>query len=240
MNRDLPSRPAPGSIGPPLPSRRDFLKNIGAGLVVWITLGPSLGAQESEAASAVATRVRPKDAKDFNAYLRIGEDGRVTCFTGKIEMGQGPITSLPQMLAEELDVAVDNVDIVMGDTDLCPFDQGTWGSLTTRAFGPQWRMAAAEARSVLLVMASETLRVPVAQLAVHDGVVSDTEDSSRRVTYGELTKGRLIERQVTVPPVLKQPADFKVVGKPLLRSDAREKVTGKAKYTGDLRQPGMR
>ena len=78
----------------------------------------------------------------------------MTCFTGKIEMGQGPITSLPQMLAEELEVPLDSVDIVMGDTDLCPYDMGTWGSMTTRFFGPALRAAAAEAKAVLLELGS--------------------------------------------------------------------------------------
>lgn len=221
------------------PSRRDFLKNCGSGLLVWIVLGPTLGAQQSEGSFPVTVRVRPKDGADFNAFLRIGEDGRVTCFTGKIEMGQGPITSLPQMLAEELDVSLEDVDIVMGDTDLCPYDQGTWGSLTTRTFGPTWRAAGAAARAVLLELAAESLQVPVTQLAVAAGVVTDTKDPSRKVTYGQLTKGKRIERQVTAPPALKQPAEFKLVGKPLLRRDAREKVTGRAKYAGDIRLPGM-
>ena len=73
-----------------------------------------------------------RQPSDFNAYLRIGENGRVTCFTGKIEMGQGIVTSLAQMLADELDVSLDNVDMVMGDTDLCPWDMGTFGSMSTR------------------------------------------------------------------------------------------------------------
>jgi isoquinoline 1-oxidoreductase len=227
------------NLPPQSPARRDFLKNCGSGLIVWFVLGPSLGAQTSEASFPVTVKVRPKDGVDFNAFLRIGEDGRVTCFTGKIEMGQGPITSLPQMMAEELDVSLDDVDIVMGDTDLCPYDQGTWGSLTTRSFGPIWRTAGAAARGVLLELAAEALHVPVAQLTVHEGVVTDTKDPSRRITYGQLTKGKRIERQVTVPPVLKQPAEFKLVGKPLLRRDAREKVTGKAQYSGDIRVPGM-
>ena len=87
---------------------------------------------------------------DFNAFLRIGEDGRVTCFTGKIEMGQGIVTSLAQMLADELSVPLEQVDMVMGDTDLCPWDMGTFGSMTTRFFGPPLRAAAAEAQNVLL------------------------------------------------------------------------------------------
>jgi CO/xanthine dehydrogenase Mo-binding subunit len=66
---------------------------------------------------------------DVNAYLHIGADGRVTCLVGKVEMGQGAQTSLPQLAAEELDVPLSSIDIVMGDTDLCPYDAGTWGSL---------------------------------------------------------------------------------------------------------------
>jgi nicotinate dehydrogenase subunit B len=207
--------------------------------MIWIVIGPNLGAQESEGTFPVTIKIRPKDAADFNAFLRIGEDGRVTCFTGKIEMGQGPITSLPQMLAEELDVSVDEVDIVMGDTDLCPYDEGTWGSKTTRIFGPQWQAAGAAARAVLLELASEALLVPVSQLTIHLGVVSDSKDPARKVSYGQLTKGKRIERELTVPPVLKKPSAYKVVGKPLLRRDARDKVTGKAKYAGDMRLPGM-
>lgn len=239
MSARFHGQTAPEPAGPPQPARRAFLKNCASGLIVWVVFGPQLGAQESEAAFPLTVKVRPKDAVDFNAFLRIGEDGRVTCFTGKIEMGQGPITSLPQMLAEELDVAVDDVDIVMGDTDLCPYDQGTWGSMTTRIFGPQWRAAGAAARGVLLELAAEALQVPVAQLSVHEGVVTDAKDPSRHITYGQLTKGRRIERELTVPPVLKQPAEFKLVGQPLLRRDAREKVTGQAKYAGDIRLPGM-
>ena len=103
------------------PTRRDFLTRLGGGVVVFVTFGGLATAQE--AARPAAGAARPSLPTDFNAFLRIGEDGRVTCFTGKIEMGQGPITSLPQMLADELEVPLDSVDIIMGDTDLCPW---TW------------------------------------------------------------------------------------------------------------------
>ena len=130
-------------------NRRSFLKSVGGGVVVLFTTAPRFSlAEESHAVSAAG-------ADSFNAYLRIGDDGRVTCFTGKIEMGQGIVTSLPQMLADELDVAVEMIDLVMGDTDRCPFDRGTWGSLTTRVFGPELRAAGAQARGILLGLASE-------------------------------------------------------------------------------------
>ncbi|AOS45472.1 Nicotinate dehydrogenase subunit B [Lacunisphaera limnophila] len=234
-----PVTPSPVGLVAASASRRNFLKRFGSGLFICIVVGHALGEEESEASFQTKPRVVPKGTIDFNALLRIGEDGRVTCFTGKIEMGQGPVTSLPQMLAEELDVAVDDIDIVMGDTDLCPYDQGTWGSLTTRVFGLQWSQAGAAARTVLLELAAEALRVPVTGLTVRQGVVSVTSDPSRRISYGQLTQGRRIERELVVPPVLKQPSEFKVVGQPLRRRDARDKVTGKAKYTGDLRLPGM-
>src|ERR1039457_3410587 len=92
-------------------NRRDFLKRVGGGIVIFVALNDLLFGQEEAG--------RPRGGRlpsDFNAFLRIGEDGRVTCFTGKIEMGQGPITSLPQMLAEELETPLDTVEIVMGDT----------------------------------------------------------------------------------------------------------------------------
>ena len=137
-------------------SRREFLKGLGAGIFIFVALGDLALAQEAG---------RPRGGRsgtpaDFNAFLQIGEDGRVTCFTGKIEMGQWPITSLPQMLAEELETPLATVDIVMGDTERCPWDQGTHGSMTTRAFGPLLQAAAAEAKAVLLELAAEASKCP--------------------------------------------------------------------------------
>lgn len=177
--------------------------------------------------------------KDYNAFLRIAEDGTVNCYTGKIEMGQGVITSLAQMMADELNVALDKVKMVMGDTDLCPWDQGTWGSLSTRAFGPYMRAAAAEAKAVLLDMASVRLGVPVSQLEVTDGIVTDTKNAKNTVSYAELTKGKKIEKYLDVKPDVEDFTKFTYVGKSFNHSDAMLKVTGEAKYTGDLKLPGM-
>jgi isoquinoline 1-oxidoreductase len=159
--------------------------------------------------------------------------------TGKIEMGQGPITSLPQMLAEELETPLDTVDIIMGDTDLCPWDMGTFGSMTTRMFGPALRAAAAEAKMVLLELAAEALKVPQAQLVAKDGVIFDQQNPKSRMTYGQLVKGQKIERHLQTKPSLKDPTQFKIAGQPHIRRDAEVKVTGKAHYSADIRVPGM-
>jgi isoquinoline 1-oxidoreductase len=171
---------------------------------------------------------------DFNAYLRIGADGRVTCFVGKVELGQGSKTALAQLMAEELDVALDSVDMVMGDTDVCPWDMGTFGSLSIRQFGPVLRGAGAEARAVLLQLAAEHLKAPVEGLRVKAGVVTGRSGS---VTYAQLVQGKRIERRLEKVPV-KPVSSYSVVGQSPRRKDALEKVTGRAKYAGDMALPG--
>ena len=211
-------------------SRRKFLKTLGGGLVIAVSISDF---------SLLYGAVAQDMPTDINAYLRVGEDGTVTCFTGKIEMGQGITTSLAQMMAEELDVTVESVKMIMGDTDLCPYDRGTWGSLTTRFFGPPLRAAAAEARAVLIEMAAESLNIPNTKLEVNEGVVFDSSNKKNSITYAELTKGKKIIKSLKEKPKLKEPKDFKIIGKPYLRADASLKVTGQAKYAGDIRLPGM-
>jgi CO/xanthine dehydrogenase Mo-binding subunit len=215
-------------------SRRDFLKRLGGGIIIFVSLGDWAMAQEQ--GRRRGGRGMPAD---FNAFLRIGEDGRVTGFTGKIEMGQGPITSLAQMLAEELDTPLDTVEMVMGDTERCPWDMGTFGSMTTRMFGPALQAAGEEAKTVLMELAAEALQVPQQWLVAKDGVIFDGRNKNLRRTYGELAKGQKIERHLQGKPTLKEAARFTIVGKSVLRRDGRDKVTGKAQYTGDLREPGM-
>lgn len=212
--------------------RREFFKLAGKGIFILFTVGDPLALAETG-------RGRRALPTDFNAFLRIGEDGRVTCFTGKIEMGQGPITSLAQMLADELDVPMESVDMLMGDTDLCPWDMGTFGSMTTRFFGPPLRQAGATARRILLELASEQLKTPIRELTVENGVVSKKSNGAKRVTYAQLAKGKRIERRVVDKVPLKTPSEFKVMGKSVTRTDSLEKVTGKAKYAGDVQLPGM-
>jgi len=174
-------------------SRRELFQFLGGGIIVLFAAGDSV----AQAQERRRGRSRQRLPEDFNAFLRVGDDGRVTCFTGKIEMGQGIITSLAQMLADELDVSLGSVDMVMGDTDLCPWDMGTFGSRTTRFFGPPLRAAGAEARRVLLELASEQLGAPLGQLRVEDGVVFDQRRRQSRVSYAQLAQGKRIERRLT-------------------------------------------
>jgi nicotinate dehydrogenase subunit B len=213
--------------------RRNFFKLLGGGIFIYFSMWDLF-----ELLAIPPSQPRPLP-EDFNAFLLVGEDGMVSAFAGKIEMGQGPITSLAQMLADELDVRVDQVKMIMGDTDLCPWDRGTFGSMTTRFFGPPFRAAAAEARAVLLQLGSEKLGVPVKQLEVKEGVIYDTMNRSKQVSYAQLAKGKRIERFMDKPPDLKDPSEFRIMGRSYNRQDALIKVTGKAKFAGDYHMPGM-
>jgi len=213
-------------------SRRAFVELSGAGLFVFLH-SEAVRAQEPE---RIPGRVAVPT--DFNAFLKIGEDGRVQCLVGKVELGQGAMTSLAQVLAEELDVALDSVDVVMGDTDLCPYDMGTFGSMTTPLLVPVVRRAGAEARAVLLAMAAERLGAPVERLRVKNGVVADPSRAGASVSYGALVEGRRMERHLANVPV-KPVTAFQVIGRSPRRKDALDKITGKARYAGDQLPAGL-
>ncbi len=220
----------------PLLDRREFLKSLGAGIFVFVSLGELLIASE---AGSTDYRIRPQDPADFNAFLRIAEDGQVTCFLGKVEMGQGIYTSMAQLLAEELDVAVESVHMVLSDTEQCPYDMGTWGSMSIRHLGPTLRKAGAEARAVLLTLAARELGVKVPKLKTENGFVMVASDPNRKLSFGSLAKGQKIQRVVGADAVIKDAAKHQVVGTSITHTDANAKVTGKAIYAGDVRLPGM-
>jgi isoquinoline 1-oxidoreductase len=212
--------------------RREFIKKLGGGIIVIFSLGELSmlqGWSQNDAEEMV----------DFNAFLRVKEDGRVDCYTGKIEMGQGVITSLAQALAEELEVPINSVDMIMGDTDLCPYDAGTWGSLTTRFADPVLRAAAAEAREILIELASKKFEIQHESLEASNGTVFVKGDNKLSVTYAELTKGKKIVRSLKNKPLIKNFKDFDIIGKSVISLDSEAKVTGSANYSGDIKLPGM-
>ena len=163
--------------------RRDLLKILGGGILVCLCVPRGL-AQESGRASS--SRELPKD---LAAWLHIAGDGRVTVYTGKVEMGQNIRTSLAQQVAEELRVSLIEIRMVMGDTDLVPWDMGTFGSRTTPTMGPQLRSAAAAARELLVDMAAQTWNAPRDGLVAESGRITDPA-SRRTFSYGEVTRGR--------------------------------------------------
>jgi nicotinate dehydrogenase subunit B len=214
--------------------RREFVKLAGGGVFVFFTVGEPW--EWLEAQQRPGGRDYPTD---FNAYLRIAEDGKVTGFSGKAELGQGTQTALAQILAEELDVPLDRVDVIMGDTALCPWDMGTFGSRSIKYFGPALRQAGAEARAVLVELASERLKLPAAQLTTKDGFVQEKAKPQNRISYGDLAKGKTIERHIDPKSPVKPPAEYTIVGRPADRKDALLKVTGKSQYAADIRLPGQ-
>ncbi len=213
--------------------RRDFFKILGGGIFIFFQPLAPLEIFDFQ------TQQRRSLPTEFNAFLQIAEDGMVNCYTGKIEMGQGAITSLAQIMADELEVPFERIKMVMGDTDLCPWDGGTNGSNTIRTFSVRARVAAAEARTVLMQLASENLHVPVSQLELRDGIISDIKNSHSKVSYGELARGKKIEKHLEGKPEVKDYRKFKFTGKPYLHQDARLKVTGEAKYSADIKLPGL-
>lgn len=213
--------------------RRDFFKLLGGGVVVYVST------QNPSELMALPLAQRRSVPKDYNAFLTITEDGEVICHVGKIEMGQGPITSLPQQVADELDVHIESITMVMGDTGICSYDAGTWGSLTTREYSYYLRDACAEARAVLIEMASEHLEISKENLKVENGMVSDASNPDKKVSYGWLTKGERLDRTMEEKPAIKDHTKFNYVGQSRLHADARIKVTGEALYTADVKIPGQ-
>jgi isoquinoline 1-oxidoreductase len=213
--------------------RRDFFKLLGGGIFIFFQPWHPFELFDLQ------TQQRRFLPTEFNAFLQIAKDGSVNCYTGKIEMGQGAITSLAQIMADEIEVSFEKVKMVMGDTDLCPWDGGTNGSQTIRSFSPRMRVAAAEAKTVLMQLGSDYLHVPVSQLEVKDGIISDIRNNKSNVSYGELAKGKRIEKHLDGKPELKDYTKFKYVGKPFLHQDARIKVTGEARYSADIQLPGL-
>ncbi len=212
--------------------RRDFLKVFGGGLLICMTDLPSL-AQES--GRSFGSHELPKD---ISAWLHIAADGQVKVFTGKVEVGQNIRTSLAQQVAEELRVPFDAITMIMGDTDLVPWDMGTFGSRTTPTMAPVLRTMAAAARESLTQMAAKRWKVEASKLVADNGRISDP-NSAHTITYGELTDGEKIVRVVSVEPALTPATAWKVAGTSVPKADIRAFVTGKHQYPSDIVRPSM-
>lgn len=212
--------------------RRDFMKVFGGGLLVCLATGPAW-AQES--GRAFGGHELPTNV---DAWIHIAADGQVKVFTGKVEVGQNIRTSLAQQVAEELRVPFNSITMVMGDTDLVPWDMGTFGSRTTPTMGPQLRNMASAARESLLELAAQRWNVQTASLTARNGKVFNPK-ASLSLSYGELTRGEKLVKVVSGDPLLTPATDWKIAGTPVLKVNGRNFVTGQHKYPSDIVRPEM-
>jgi nicotinate dehydrogenase subunit B len=235
VSTDLESEIAQHDVEPLLRAfeadRRTFLKSLGGGLLVCLAVPRALAQETGRGFS----REFPQD---LASWIHVGEDGRITAFTGKVEMGQNIRTSLAQQVAEELHVSVGTVDLVMGDTDRCPWDAGTFGSRTTPTMGPQLRRMAALARNLLVDLAAERFGVDPKTLVAESGRVHDPK-SGGTLSYGGLVKGKSLVKTAPAEVPLAPAAEWKVAGANAPKANGRDFVTGRHLYTSDLERPGM-
>jgi isoquinoline 1-oxidoreductase len=214
--------------------RRTFLQLFGGGLLVCLT-GDDAWAQEAGRGGFSRQPV----PNDISAWLRIAADNRVTVFTGKVEVGQNIRTSLAQLVAEELSVPFDAIAMVMGDTDLVPYDMGTFGSQSTPQMGPRLRNMAAAARQALLELAAKQWNCDAASLIIASGKVT-APNANQSLTYGQLTRGEKLVAAVSASaPPLTPAKDWKIAGTPVPKANGREFVTGNHQYPSDITLPGM-
>jgi isoquinoline 1-oxidoreductase len=213
-------------------SRREFFAVVGGGIVVWMV--DDADAQES--GGGARRGMNQAMPEQVSAWLHINEEGAVTVYTGKVEVGQNARTSLTQAVAEELRAPAAQIRMVMGDTELTPFDMGTFGSQTTPRMWPQMRRAAAAAREMLEDLASQKWMVERASITVANGKVTAGVKSAG---FGELTQGQKLSKTIPASPALTPAAEWKIAGTSLAKVNGRDIVTGAHKYSFDVKRPGM-
>ena len=217
--------------------RRDFFKALGAGLLVACVLKEAFAFQESGGRRG-QFRGEQQLPREISAWLHIGENGTVTGYTGKVEIGQNIRTSLSQAIAEELHFPIERIELVMGDTKLTPFDMGTFGSRTTPTMNLRLRQVASAARDALVAMAAKQWSADPQKLIAADGKITDPADN-RTVEYAALVKGQQLTALIPEEDPLEPATEWKVEGQPITKVDGRDFVTGKHKYPSDQKLSGM-
>jgi nicotinate dehydrogenase subunit B len=211
-------------------NRRTFFGALGSGLAVTFSIAQGFS-------SELITDVASRD-EQVGAWIHIGEDGIVSVFTGKAEVGQNIRTSLAQIVAEELPVDFNKIQMVMGDTLLTPYDMGTFGSLSTPVMGPKLQKAAATAREILIDIASKEFKVDRSDVFIEKGTAK-SKTSSQTIPIGELTKGKEMVLAVDEKIPTKKANDWKIAGTTVAKVNGASFVTGKHKYVSDMKLPDM-
>jgi nicotinate dehydrogenase subunit B len=214
--------------------RRKFLKLSGGGLIVAFVLRDTF----SFKGETFPPEQSGVPVSEVGAWIHIGEDGKVTVYTGKVEVGQNIRTSLSQIVAEELIVPLSSITMIMGDTDLVPYDAGTFGSRTTPQMGTQLRNAAATAREALIEMAAKNWNTSTENLRAENGMIVNTV-ANKKIDYGKLTKGQQLVMPISDKVRMIAPKDWKVAGKTVAKINEQTFITGKHEYVSDMKLPGM-
>jgi nicotinate dehydrogenase subunit B len=211
-------------------NRRTFFGALGSGLAVTFSFAQGI--------SSELLADSPSREEQVGAWIHVGEDGIITVYTGKAEVGQNIRTSLAQIVAEELPVEFNKIQMVMGDTLLTPYDMGTFGSLSTPVMGPKLQKAAATAREILIDLASKELKVDRKDVFIEKGIAK-TKSSGQFIPIGQLTKGREMIQTVDEKIPTKKIQDWKIAGTTVAKVNGVSFVTGRHKYVSDMKLPDM-
>ena len=231
-------------------TRRSVLLGGGA-LVVSVGAAVSLETVLSIGKAYAQGAKPPLTPDQLSSYIAVNADGSVAAYFGKMDMGHGLQVAIGQIVAEELDVSFKSVKVIMADTAVTVNQGGASGSTGIQLGGKQMRMAAAEARRVLVEMAAGLLSVPADKLTVNDGVVSAGDDKSKRISYAEMLGGKYFNVQLDWNKKMgndlyapgkaqpKKPSEHKIVGQPIKREDVAPRVFCQEDYCTDVKLPGM-
>lgn len=213
-------------------SRRRFFKRMGLGIASFVVASDLLSAPAADLLDASA------DENSIAAWIQVNEQGKITVFTGKVEVGQNIRTSLTQAVADELFVSMEDIRLIMGDTQLTPYDRGTFGSLTTPQMAPILRKAAASVREMLKEEAASDWSVAKGSLQLEKGIVFHPTNG-KRLSYADLAKGKKLLKPIDQAVPLVPATEWKVAGKSIPKVDGAMFITGKHRYVSDMVLPSM-
>jgi len=220
--------------------RRQFMKVFSGGIALLVPLSNrfELSAAAQQGDESGRRPANQRIPNDIGAWIHIEEDGAITVYTGKVELGQNIRTSLTQAVAEELHVPASLIRLRMGDTDLTPFDAGTFGSRTTPTMAPQLRKAAAAAREVLIDLAAQQWKVEPSSVRIVNARFVN-HDTSKSLTFADVAKGQKLVKAISEGTRTTPAQDWTIAGTSVPKIDGRDFVTGKHQYTSDLKLSGM-
>ncbi|MEX2511741.1 MAG: molybdopterin cofactor-binding domain-containing protein [Cyclobacteriaceae bacterium] len=220
------------SLPPQNISRRNFFKKMGAGIATYVVMTDVLAFQ------VLGSDAPLKDEDQLASWIHLSDSGKVTVFTGKVEVGQNIRTSLSQVVAEELSISIEHIELIMGDTQQTPYDRGTYGSLTTPQMAPILRKAAANLREMLLQQAKEEWKLGKVKLELEKGFVHHPSNGGK-LSYGDLAKGKQWMKKMDEEVPTVDPEAWKTAGTSVRKVNGIDFITGTHRYVSDMSVPGM-